>query len=89
MSSHGLSAYFFFFSFLVFLEPHSQHMEVPRIGVKSELQLPAYTTARATPDPSLICDLHHSSRQRQILNALDKAWNRTRVLVDTGQLRDG
>ena len=30
-------------------------------GVESELPLPAYTTATATPDPSLICDLHHSS----------------------------
>ena len=25
-----------------FLGPHLQHMEVPRLGVKSELQLPAY-----------------------------------------------
>ena len=35
--------YFLFFSGL-----HLQHMEVPRLGVKSELQLPAYTTAYAT-----------------------------------------
>ena len=27
-------------------------MEVPRLGVESELQLPAYTTAVVTPDPS-------------------------------------
>ena len=27
------------------------HMEVPRLGFKSELQLPAYTTATATLDP--------------------------------------
>ena len=32
-------------------------------GVKSELQQPAYTTDTATPDPSHICDLHHSSCQ--------------------------
>ena len=38
---------------IVFLGPHPQHMEVPRLGVESELQLPAYTTATATPDPSL------------------------------------
>ena len=31
-------------------------MEVPRLEVASELQLPAYTTATATPDPSLVCD---------------------------------
>ena len=35
-------------------------MEVPRLGVESELQLPAYTTATATPDPSHVCNLHHS-----------------------------
>ena len=29
-------------------------MEVPRLGVKSELQLPAYTTATATPDPGCV-----------------------------------
>ena len=31
--------------------------EVPRLGVESELQLPAYTTATATWDPSHICEL--------------------------------
>ena len=31
-----------------------RHMEVPRLGVASELQLTAYTTATATPDPSCI-----------------------------------
>ena len=33
-------------------------MEVPRLEVKSELQLPAYAIATATQDPSHICDLH-------------------------------
>ena len=37
-------------------------MDIPRIGAESELRLPAYTTATATPDPSRICDLHHSSQ---------------------------
>ena len=36
-------------------------MEVPRLGVESELQLLAYTTATATRDLSHIYDLHHSS----------------------------
>ena len=48
-------------------------MEVPRLGVKSELQLPAYTTATATQDPSHICDLRHSSPQHRILNPLSEA----------------
>jgi len=59
------------------------HTEVPRLGVESELQLPAYTMATVTWDPSHICDLHHSSQQRQILNPLSKARNRTHILIDT------
>ena len=56
-----------------FLVPHLRHIEVPRLGIQSELQLPAYTTAAATRDLSCIFDLHHSSRQRQILNPLSKS----------------
>ena len=41
-----------FFFFFVFLGPPQRHIEVPRLGVKSELQLPAYTSATAAPDPS-------------------------------------
>ena len=40
----------------VFLGLHPQHMEVPSLGVESKLQLPAYTTAIATQDPSRDCD---------------------------------
>ena len=65
------AAAFFFFSLFLWL--HLWHMEVPRLGVESELQLPAYTTATATPEPSRVFDLHHGSRQRQILNPLSKA----------------
>ena len=36
-------------------------MEVPRLGVESELQLLAYTTATATRDLSLICDPYHTT----------------------------
>ena len=32
-----------------FLGPHPRPMEVPRLGVESELQLLVYTTATATP----------------------------------------
>ena len=42
-------------------------MEVPRLGVQSELQLPAYATATTMRDSSHICDLHHSSWQHWIL----------------------
>ena len=42
---------YLFFVFLLFLGPLLRLMEVPRLGVRSELQLPAYTTATATLDP--------------------------------------
>jgi len=48
-------------------------MEIPGLGVESELQLPAYTTVTATSDQSHICDLHHSLWQRWVLNPLSEA----------------
>ena len=59
-------------------------MEVPRLGVESELQLPAYSTA--TQDPNRICYLHHSSWQHRILNPLWEARDPTWVLMDTNQV---
>ena len=70
-----------FFLLNVFLGPHPQHMEVPRLGVESELQLFAYPTATAMPDPSHSFNLHHSSWQCQILNPLIKARDRTHNLM--------
>ena len=75
-------------SFLFFfLGLHPQHMEVPRPGVKLELQLPTYATAgTAMRDPSHICDLHHSSQQCQISDPLSEARNWTQVLMDTSRI---
>ena len=42
----------FYFVFLLFLWAAPRHMEVPRLGVESELQPPAYTRATAMRDPS-------------------------------------
>ena len=53
--------------------------EVPRLGVQSELQLSAHATA--TQGLSCICDLHHSSRQRWILNPLNEARDQMRNLM--------
>ena len=69
-----------------FLGLHMQHMKVPRLGVESELQLLAYTTAIATWDMSHICDLHHSSWQHQIPDAMSEARDRTCILVDMSWL---
>ena len=63
----------FFFVFLPFLGLLLQHMEIPRLGVESELLLPAYTAATATWDPSHVCSLHHCLWQCRILNPLSKA----------------
>ena len=77
---------FFYFLFFCFLGPHLQHMEIPRLGVESELQLPAYTTATAVQNLSHVFDLHHRSGQRQILNPLSEARDWTHVLMDTSQV---
>ena len=77
-----------FFSFVLpFLGPYLQHMEVPRLWVKSELQLSAYTRATARPDVSRVCDLHHSSRQRRILNTLSAARDRAHNLMVPSRIR--
>ena len=73
--------------FLLFLGLHLKYMEAPRLGVESEMWPPAYTTATAMQDPSLICHLHHSSRQRRILNPLSEARDRTCKLMIPSQIR--
>ena len=44
----SLSVIYTNFFFFFFFGPHLWHMEVPRLGVQSELQLQAYGTATAT-----------------------------------------
>ena len=61
-------------------------MEVPRLGVESELQLTAYTTGIATQDLRRVCKLHHSSGQYWILNPLSEAKDQTRILMDPSQV---
>ena len=61
-------------------------MEVPRLGVELELQLLGYTTATATQDFSYVCELHHSSRQRRILNLMIEARDETHILVVPSQI---
>ena len=82
-----LYSFFFFFFFLVLLGPNLWHLEVPRLGTDSELQLPAYTTATATWDLSQVCNLHHNSLPCQIFDPLSKARVRTCVLIDTSWVR--
>ena len=76
----------FFFFFLVFLRSLPATCGGSQVGVESEIQLPAYTTATAMGDLSHICDLHHSSWQRQILNPLSKARDWTCILMDASEI---
>ena len=69
--------------FFRFLGSHLQHMDVPRLGVKLELQLPAYTTATAMRD--LILSLRPTP---QLLATSDprpteQGQDRTCILMDT------
>ena len=82
----NLYIYTHFFFFFCFLGPHPQHTEVPRLGVKSKLQLLAYITARVTWDLSHVCNLHHSSQQPQILSPLNKIRDWNHILMDTSQV---
>ena len=61
LSLAGEFLFFLSFFFFFFLGPNLWHMEALRLGVKSELQLPAYATAIAMPDSSCVCDLHHNT----------------------------
>ena len=75
------------FIYFVFSGSRLWHTEVPRLGVKSKLLLPAYTTATATWDLSSVCKLHHTSQQRRIPNPLSEARDQTQVLTDASQVR--
>ena len=81
-----LSPYFVFFFFLYHLWSHLWHVDVPRLGAESELQLLACTTGTATQKPSCVYNLHHSLQQRGILNPLNEARDRTCVLMDINQI---
>ena len=56
-------SFFFFSFFFLFRATSPHHMEFASLGVESELQLPAYATATATPDlsPSATYTTAHSN----------------------------
>ena len=77
---------FFFFFFGLFLGLPLGHMEVPRLEVKSQPQLPVQATATVSQDLSHVCDLHHHSHQCRNLNSLRKVRDQTHVLMDISQV---
>ena len=81
--SHNSFVCVYVYIYIYFLAPNLRHMEIPSVGDESELQLVAYATAIAMPDPSRVCQLPHSSEQCQILNPLSKARDWTLVLLAT------
>ena len=83
--NRGFVSFYFIYLFC-FLGPHPQHMEIPRLGVKSELQLLAYITATATWGQRGVCDLHYSPWQCWIPDPLSEARDGTLILMDTSQI---
>jgi len=83
----NVELFFFFFFFLAISWAAPWHMEVPRLGVQSELLLPAYARAAATRDPSRLCDLHHGSPQCWTFNPLSKDRDQTRNLMVPSRIR--
>ena len=52
-----LSFILYFFFFFAFYDRIPQHVEFPRLGVQSDLQLLACATATALWDPNCVCGL--------------------------------
>ena len=72
-----------FLIFFAFLRLHPWLMDVSKLRLELHLQPPAH----AMWDPSLTCDLHHSSWQGWLLNPLSEARGQTCVLTDPGWVR--
>ena len=60
-------------------------MEVPRVGVELELQLPAYT--KLQPRGTRAASATHATAHRWILNPLREAREGTHILMDPSQVR--
>ena len=70
------------FVFLSCLWQHLWHMDVLRLGVGSELQLHAHTTAMATPDKRLVFDPCCSLQQCHSLTQSETK-DQTHTLTET------
>ena len=74
----------FLFVCFCFWGLHPRRMEVPRLGVKSELHLPA--TATAMWDPSHVRNLYHSLQQPWIPDPLSNARDWNCILMNSSQI---
>ena len=64
------------------------HMQVPRLGVESKLQLLAYTTAPATPDLSQESPTYTAHSNTCSLTQLSEARDQTYILMHTSGVHD-
>ena len=77
--------YFLFIYCFCFLGLHLGHKkEVPRLEVQS---VTAASIPTAMPDPSRVCNLHHSSPQHRSPDPLREARDQACILKDTSQIR--
>ena len=68
---------------IFFKRPCLWHVEVSRLGIKSVLQIQAYTTDTSIPYLSWIYDFHCSLQHHLILNPPSKARDQICLLMDT------
>ena len=61
-------------------------MEVPRLGIKSELQLLATATATATPDLSESATYTTAHSNARSFDPLSKARDGTQILIDSSRV---
>ena len=71
----------------LFLGPHPWHLEVPGLGVSSELHLPAYATVTQHQIWAASVTYTTSHGQCRILNPLRRDSDQTCVLMDTPRVR--
>ena len=78
----------FFFFCLFRANPEAYESFQARVLAGAAVTSPHHRHSNAgSLDPSRVCDLHHSSRQRWIPDPLSEARDQTRVLVVTSQIR--
>ena len=82
---YGLSRGFFFFG-IFRAEPAAYGSPQARGRIWAVVTSLCHSTATAMPGPCCICNLHHSSWQRQIVKPLSETKDRTCVLMDASQI---
>ena len=75
---------FFYFSLLFRAAPAAYRGSQARGQIRAVAA--SLHQSHSSTDVSLVCNLHHSSRQRQILSPLSKAGDQTCVLMDASQI---